>query len=248
MIASLDAGWTLARDADIGPVSALPITPLTRLAPSLRTTGGHIAARAPVPRTIGSLPPILISPRAPMRAPSVVRRRAVRTSVTGLSSSADHVERRSAHWVTAALLALIGGTFAVAIAPQLRNDVPGIATAAEALANGVRQALSRSKTEPPARTETAAQRSDPDQPEPRADATATPPAAEAGPAPAPSEAAPSGAPMEQPAVTEPLHSDAGISRTPTAVVTPSRPSSHTPPPPRVAKQRMLPASPRSPCR
>jgi hypothetical protein len=34
--ASLDRGWTLARDASVAPLPASPITPLTRLAPSIR--------------------------------------------------------------------------------------------------------------------------------------------------------------------------------------------------------------------
>jgi serine/threonine protein kinase len=34
--ASLDRGWTLARDARVAPLPASPITPLTRLAPSIR--------------------------------------------------------------------------------------------------------------------------------------------------------------------------------------------------------------------
>src|SRR5262245_40461478 len=36
MAASLQAGWTLARDAIVTPVAASPLTPLTRLAPSIR--------------------------------------------------------------------------------------------------------------------------------------------------------------------------------------------------------------------
>ena len=37
-MASLEDGWTLARDADVANVEALPMTPLTRLAPSLYKT------------------------------------------------------------------------------------------------------------------------------------------------------------------------------------------------------------------
>jgi hypothetical protein len=68
MHASLQAGWTLARDAIVTPVAASPLTPLTRLAPSIRV---FVSPRAIHPITA---PPTVIRRRAPAAPPSPARK------------------------------------------------------------------------------------------------------------------------------------------------------------------------------
>ena len=145
MIASLDTGWTLARDADVGPVSALPITPLTRLAPSIRSTNVVTIATRVVPQP-HALPPVIVSPRLPADAPKVVRRRNVRPDapdrvVAEPFVNAELSARPTRRWVTPALLALIGAGFSIALGPHLREDLPEIQGAAERAARAVRQAF-----------------------------------------------------------------------------------------------------------
>ena len=75
MASSLSAGWALARDAQVTPVAGSPLTPLTRLAPSIRV---FVSPRARGP--VIAAPPTVIRRRAP--PPATPRKpRAVRAAL-----------------------------------------------------------------------------------------------------------------------------------------------------------------------
>jgi serine/threonine protein kinase len=98
MEASLAAGWCLARDADVTPVAASPITPLTRLAPPLRIM---VSPRAVPQRRRAQAPP-----------PAVLRRRTAEVEAPPRSG-----KRRAA--VVAALVVLAAAGVAAMMAPMI---------------------------------------------------------------------------------------------------------------------------------
>ena len=78
LASSLASGWTLARDVDVIPASASPLTPMTRLAPSIRvfvsphervSNDSHIAAVA----SRDKLAPLIIPPRDDSARPAARR-------------------------------------------------------------------------------------------------------------------------------------------------------------------------------
>jgi serine/threonine protein kinase len=71
--ASLERGWSLARDASVAPLPASPITPLTRLAPSIRIIVS--------PRDVDE---IRLTARTPLRA-APPKPSAIRTAMTTLA-------------------------------------------------------------------------------------------------------------------------------------------------------------------
>jgi hypothetical protein len=96
MAASLQAGWTLARDAIVTPVAASPLTPLTRLAPSIR---------------------VLVSPRAvhPITAaPTVIRRRV---------QAAPPAPPRTRISAAAVLTTLVGAVIAAITGPAIYDHL-----------------------------------------------------------------------------------------------------------------------------
>jgi len=105
MAQSLAAGWCLARDRVVTPVAASPITPLTRLAPSLRVMLSPRAA--PVHAAPDVAPPAVVRRRPPAPPPVTTKRhRAL---------------------VGAALVVLVSAGVAAMVAPTLlsRVDWPG---------------------------------------------------------------------------------------------------------------------------
>ena len=229
MIASLEQGWSLARDASIQTVAALPLTPLTCLAPSVRLT----KASSPVPV---SFSPIIVSPRAPLgppraapAAPHVIRRR---TPVTALTGPAQQpvVEAAPAApaWLTAVLLILIGMGFVIALGPQLRDRLPTLADDARARAVALRTALDgwRQPSPPPAVREESpplpresAAGAPPDEPQASEEAPVQSPPPAAAPA---SAGAPMSTPSEQRIVEHPTASTApSTGATPATVAAPS---------------------------
>ena len=97
LASSLASGWTLARDVDVIPASASPLTPMTRLAPSIRvfvsphervSNDSHIAAVA----SRDKLAPLIIPPRDDSARPAA--RRAA--GVAGRLADAGVVARRLA--------------------------------------------------------------------------------------------------------------------------------------------------------
>jgi len=196
MIASLEQGWTLARDASIQTVAALPLTPLTCLAPSVRVT------KPPVPVPV-SFSPIIVSPRAPLGpprassgAPRVIRRRTPVTALTGPAQQPVVAASPAAPaWLTAVLLALIGMGFVIALGPQLRDRLPTLADDARAKAAALRAALNGWRQAPapavreesPALPREAAAAAAPDEPRASEEATVQSPPPAAAPASAAAE-------------------------------------------------------------
>ena len=160
MAASLAAGWRLARDAIVTPVAASPVTPLTRLAPSLRVM---LSPRAPV---------VTSAQRVFMEAtrPAVLRRR---FAAPQSQSQPQQRSKRHRAIVGATLTVLLTAGVAAMVAPTLlsRVDWPGEDAPAA----------------PVAREEDTANA---DAPLPREPEAASPPVAQAAPAPAPPSAAP----------------------------------------------------------
>jgi hypothetical protein len=116
MIASLEAGWTLARDANVATAPALPLTPLTRLAPSVRVT------QSP-DRALVSMPPLMVSPRPMQLPPRVMRRRTPPTAITVRAPAVSPADTSARAWVTPLLLVLIGVSSVIAVAPHFDDGV-----------------------------------------------------------------------------------------------------------------------------
>ena len=98
LAASLASGWTLARDVSVTPVAASPLTPMTRLAPSIRVI---VPARE----------------REPMTAPPTVIRRRTRPAPDALAAP-----RRKSRGVRVVVLAALVAAGIVALAVPLVED------------------------------------------------------------------------------------------------------------------------------
>jgi len=115
LAASLQHGWTLARDASLAPVAASPLTPVTRLAPPL-----HMMVS---PRDL--------SPGAAMSTAPALTRRPPQSN-----------QRARLATIAAALIAVIGAGVGLPLVPKVGESLPMLADAGRAALDFVRNPVS----------------------------------------------------------------------------------------------------------
>jgi serine/threonine protein kinase len=176
LAASLSSGWTLARDANVTPVAASPLTPLTRLAPSIR---------------------VIVPPRErePITAPPTVIRRRTRPAPDALAAP-----RRKSHAGRIVVLAALVAAGIVALAvPLIDSRWPAVGDALRSAVERVRGVTeAEAPRESPAKASGSAPMPEASMPQQVA-ADATPPEV---PDPTPPEV-PDPTPPEAPVATPP---------------------------------------------
>jgi hypothetical protein len=211
LAASLQHGWTLARDASLVPVAASPLTPVTRLAPPV-----HMIV-SPRDLSPGAAMP---GAHAPTRHPPQRNQRARLATIA------------------AALIAVIGAGVGLPLVPKMVESLPMLADAGRAALEFIRNPVSASSDQasqsedalPSAQRVAAAKPEKVEPGEPNKDSIAPPKEAseDSSKVSTPAEAAktPSDAAVSQPAAAERVTSEQSAAR-PNAPAQETRPAEQT---------------------